>query len=228
MKQKYDFEKMEKKDDEISAVILRKAIANRISRLLICHTDIRPNYVTGLSFGFMIISSVLLLSGGYRYQLLGAFFALLFMIFDCVDGDIARVKGLESKLGEWLDGIVGFIALPLLMLALAFGIGTTLSLRIAPFAAIAYPMQYLIMRFYKLDIIGSKKPMKIAASEKYDFVRRVYGSTLFYLLLFFCALINRTILVLIFFATLGNLVWILTLALQYSNIRGKRSESNKA
>lgn len=210
MKQKYDFRKMERKDGEISMVILKKAIANPLSKFLIQHTNVKPNHVTILSFACIIIGAIFLLLGGYVNQIIGAIFALTYMVLDCVDGSIAKVKNLCSKFGQWLDGIVGFVSHPLLIFCLALGIGTRLSLILGSLAMIAYPMQYLIVRFYKLDITKVDEPIKIGESNKYNFVGRIYGSTLFFVILLVCVLINQAIWVLWFFATVGNLFWIST------------------
>jgi len=219
MKQKYDFKKMEREHEEVSAIILEKLFADPLAKLLIKYTDIKPNHVTILSFVCLIVGSMFLLHGGYIYQVVGATFALLFMILDCVDGSIARVKNLCSKFGQWLDGIIGFISHPLLTFCLAVGINTQTSLILGSLAMIAYPMQYLITRFYKLDIIGRDEPIRIGKPGKYDFIRYLYGSTLFFPILFICSLINRPIWVLWFFAIFGNLFWILTIVLEGINLK---------
>jgi len=218
MKQKYDFKKLEKEDDEIWAAILRKGIANPISKVLIRHTDVNPNHITALSFIFLVVGAAFFVFGGYVNLIIGAIFVFLYAVFDCVDGNIARVKEMCSKSGEWLDGIIGFISVPLLAFSLALGINTTLGFILGSLVMLAFPMQYLIVRFYKLDIKGVNKPLR-SGSKKIDTIKRLYGSTAFYLALSACALINKPIWVLWIFAIVGNIVWMITIFLEYFDMR---------
>ncbi|KUO42671.1 MAG: hypothetical protein APU95_03060 [Hadesarchaea archaeon YNP_N21] len=217
--QKYDFKRMEREHEEMSAIILEKLFADPLAKLLIKHTNVKPNDVTVLSFVFLIMGSIFLLRGAYWYQVLGATFALIYIILDCVDGSIARVKDLCTKFGQWLDGIIGFVSHPLLIFCLAVGIGTQQALILGSLAMIAYPMQYLITRFYKLDILGKDEPISIGKQGKYEFVRYLYGSTLFFLVLFIFVIINLPILVLWVFAVFGNLFWIITIILEGVNLK---------
>lgn len=220
MKQKYNFKKTEKIEDNIYAIAIRKIFGNPISKVLIKHTNIKPNHVTIAGFICAIVGAFFLALGGHVNQIIGAVFALLFVVLDVVDGNIARVKNLTSKFGRWLDGMVGFISLPLLTFSLAFGINTKLGLTLGSLAMIAFPMQFLIVHFYKLSIIKMSKSIRIGISKKADFLTRIYGDTLFYVILLICTLINQPIVVLWIFAIGGNLFWILTAAyltaLQYN------------
>lgn len=229
-KQEYDFKKMEREHEEASAIILEKLFADPLAKLLIKHTNVKPNHITILSFAFVIVGSIFLLYGGYVYQVLGATFALVYMILDCVDGSIARVKNLCSKFGKWLDGVIGFVSHPILIFCLAMGIGTQQALILGSLAMIAYPMQYLITRFYKLDILGKDEPIKIGKSGKHDFIRYLYGSTIFFLVLFVFTIVNQPIWVLWFFAIFGNLFWIVTTILEGVNLKqieGSKLKSTK-
>lgn len=209
MSQEYDFEKM-KEGKEISGYILRKIFGDPISKILIKHTSVRPNQVTLAGFVCIFIGAVFLSLGGHVNQAVGSFFAFIYAILDLVDGNIARVKGLTSKLGKWLDGLSGFIAPPLLIFSLSIGIDTRLSLILGSLAMIAFPLHFLIVYFYKLDIIEKNKSIEIDNSEKSRLITRIYGTILFYIVLFIFALLNQSILVLWLFAFGGNLFWILT------------------
>lgn len=218
MKQKYDLKKLEKEGDEIWMAILRKSVASPISKALIQHTDVKPNHITVLGFIFLIIGSIFFVFGGYINLIIGAVFVFLYAIFDVVDGSIARVKGLCSKSGEWLDGITGFISVPLLAFSLALGINTTLGFLLGSLVILAFPMQFLVVRFYKLDIRGANEPLK-SGSESVDKIKRLYGSGAFYLAAIVCALINRPIWVLWIFAIVGNIVWVVTIFVEYLDMR---------
>jgi phosphatidylglycerophosphate synthase len=68
------------------------------------------NFVSYLSAVFSIGGGVLFAMGGFRLPLLGAILLNVFSIFDCVDGNIARVTRTASPGGGWADAVMGFIA----------------------------------------------------------------------------------------------------------------------
>jgi len=215
---KFDFKLAKKSNLEYSDRIFRW-LSNLISKPLIKFTNVTPNQITMFSFLLGIIAAYFLFKGGYTNLVIGGILAFARQIFDQVDGEIARVKKIASDMGKWLDGVTGFITEELLIIALALGIGTQLSLILGMLAAIAYPMQYLLVFFYKHDILKKFDKIEILKSGKFDFLRYVYGSSLFYLLLLIAVIINKPLWVLFFFATAGNLFWIMTVFLQYLNIR---------
>jgi len=212
---------MDKKNDEISAVVIRKTIANPLAKLLIKYTSITPNEITILSFFFMVSGCLFFILGGYINQIVGAFLCFIYAVLDHIDGDIARVKNMQSKMGQWMDCIVGFVSHPLILFSLTYSINTQLAWILGSLAMICYPMEYLIARFYKLDIEAINKPIRVSKSGKFEFIRRFYGSEIFFFILLGCILINKPILVLLFFALFGNLVWIFIIFLQYRNIKMK-------
>lgn len=67
---------------------------------------ITPNQITVLSFVLAIISSY------YFYinsVVVGALFVVGFFVADCLDGQFARVNGMQSKFGDYLDHTFGTI-----------------------------------------------------------------------------------------------------------------------
>ena len=80
---------------------------------------IGPNTATGLDLIFGVAAAVLVL---LDYWLWGVVLIQLFGVFSCVDGEIARIQGRSSKIGDFLDTltdratellVVGAIALSL-------------------------------------------------------------------------------------------------------------------
>ena len=86
-------------------------------------------------------------------------------------------------------------------------------------AIISYPNQYLIIHFYNAAIVKKHEPMAIPGNGKWEWLRDVYGSNLFYLFLFIGAVINKPVYVLIFWATFGNLYWVGIIFMQYLALR---------
>lgn len=80
--------------------------------------DIRPNTVTL----FMIISGVVgtlfLMCPSWEIKSVGAFFLYLWFVFDCSDGEVARISKQLSKYGKEMDYMAHLICHPLLMIAI--------------------------------------------------------------------------------------------------------------
>lgn len=203
---------------EITTSLLR-ILGKPIVKFIVKFTNITPNQITLFSFLLAILGSLFIFQGGYKNILIGSSLALIYMVFDCVDGEVARLRGLGSNLGLWLDSIIGFIVNPLLILSLSVGLKSTGSLILGLFAVLCYPMQYLIVFSYKFQSIGKKEKIEMPISHNLEFIRYLYGSALLFPLLFIGAILNKAILVLWFFAIFGNLFWIALIFLQYSNLK---------
>ncbi|MEY2663979.1 MAG: hypothetical protein RIR35_787, partial [Actinomycetota bacterium] len=87
-------------DGFFSTLILRK-ISRRITSVLV-EKNVTPNTVTLFSLIIGFISAYAASQGRY---LIGGLLLLLSLIFDCVDGEIARYKSEFSALGAWLDAL---------------------------------------------------------------------------------------------------------------------------
>ena len=75
----------------------------------IYRTNITPDHLT---LGAIILG----LTGGFFYafglqqtSIIGAIFYILFVILDCSDGQLARLKKNGTKIGRLLDGIADYI-----------------------------------------------------------------------------------------------------------------------
>ncbi len=85
--------------------------------LLFARLGVHPNTVTILSMVIGAGSCVFFAHGCYHYEggegllyNLIAFFLLVWAdVFDCTDGQLARLTGKKSRLGRILDGVAGFV-----------------------------------------------------------------------------------------------------------------------
>ncbi len=66
-------------------------------------TPLSPNMITILSLFIGLISAAFFFQGTYEKNIIGAGFLLLSAWIDCTDGEVARLKFLESKIGGKLD-----------------------------------------------------------------------------------------------------------------------------
>ena len=98
-------------------VLFNRRLSTLLTRLLV-RTPLTPNQVTVLSF-LVILPGAYLLSTGERMALIGAGLLIqLSFTLDCCDGELARLRGLNSPFGAWLDGLFDRIAELALCLAL--------------------------------------------------------------------------------------------------------------
>lgn len=87
------------------------------------HTPITANQATLIDLLFGIIGCVFLFAGGDGYAFVGGIFLLLFVIFDDVDGEIARYRQSCSKASYYLEGLCHPIMHPLKFSSLGYGLG---------------------------------------------------------------------------------------------------------
>ncbi len=112
---------MSKPQDGFVSRFLNRPISRRITSVLL-QFPIHPSAWTISIFVLPLIACVFLARGNYVSIVIGAAIFQVFSILDGCDGEIARAKNLESKLGERLDYFCDFIASLLYVLALGFGL----------------------------------------------------------------------------------------------------------
>ncbi len=84
---------------------LNRPISIRLSRRLVW-TGITPNQVTLASFLLAMAAAWLLSRPSYLWFAVGGILAQLASIIDGCDGEIARMKWLQSDYGAWLDAVL--------------------------------------------------------------------------------------------------------------------------
>ena len=66
-------------------------------------TSITPNAITLLSFFIGSLSAYFFSLGGYLNPIIGGLLFQFSSVVDCSDGEVARLKFMESSFGKWLD-----------------------------------------------------------------------------------------------------------------------------
>jgi phosphatidylglycerophosphate synthase len=82
--------------------LLNRRLSRPLSRLLLA-LPITPNQITVISLLIALLGAAALAQPGVAWPVLGALLLQLSAVLDCVDGEIARAKVLESEWGAWLD-----------------------------------------------------------------------------------------------------------------------------
>jgi len=100
-------------DGYISKYVNRKA-SEPMARLL-ARTRITPNQMSWAAFGIALVSFVSFILG---WNIVGGLLAQLSSIVDGIDGSLARLKGMASTFGGFLDSVLDRYADVLILLGL--------------------------------------------------------------------------------------------------------------
>lgn len=103
---------------------MNRRISIPISRQLI-RWPITPNMVSLFTLIVGLASSLLFATGGYWYMVAGALFSLWASILDGCDGEVARLKLMESDFGCWLETTCDYLYYLFLFIGLMLGLERT-------------------------------------------------------------------------------------------------------
>ena len=100
----------------------------RAARILVrplVRTKITPNHLTIMTLALAILGSIMMACGGTAWTNWGATLFVVARFLDHADGELARQKGLESRLGYYLDYISGALSYGALFICLGIGFRNT-------------------------------------------------------------------------------------------------------
>ncbi|UOF88961.1 CDP-alcohol phosphatidyltransferase family protein [Fodinisporobacter ferrooxydans] len=106
--------------DEFWMFYVMRKFSIYISYPLVKKTDISPNALTIIGILLGLISAASYMIGSPFSLLLGCLFYQMCYFFDCIDGEVARLRKKSSKGGEWLDIGLNY-AMALCNIAVVFG-----------------------------------------------------------------------------------------------------------
>ena len=110
-----------KPSDGLVSRLLNRPISQLLSRWLV-QTRVTPNQISFLVLSVLAASIWMLSRGSPQGFVLGMLLFHLASVLDGCDGEVARAKFLESRLGAWLDTSVDLLGNLLVALALAVGL----------------------------------------------------------------------------------------------------------
>ena len=93
---------LENPRDGLVDTYLNRKFSRLLTRFFL-RTPLTPNQITVFSFLTGLLGASCFLLGSYAWAVAGALLLQFSTVIDCVDGEVARVKMLESPFGEWLD-----------------------------------------------------------------------------------------------------------------------------
>ena len=105
--------------DGVISTLINRRISLRISKFL-AKTNVSPNQITVMSFLLSLLSIPFFLVSSWISNIIGGLIVQLHNIVDGCDGEIARLKFMESKYGAWLDGVLDRCSDFLILLAVTY------------------------------------------------------------------------------------------------------------
>ena len=105
------------RDGPVSRYINRP-VSVRITRHLVNATNISPNLISFFSFICCAVAALLFSRPGYLPLAFGGLLAQFASIVDGCDGEVARLKSMESDFGGWFDAVLDRYADAFLLLGL--------------------------------------------------------------------------------------------------------------
>lgn len=130
-----------KTQDGVIARWINRPISRVVSRWLV-RFPVSPNQWTLALMAAPIAGSILLMRGDYLGAAIGAILFQLQSALDGCDGEIARVKYLESEWGHKLDGICDRLAT--MLLAIGIGVGLSRQSGLSDFAGSFYLVEGIL------------------------------------------------------------------------------------
>ena len=145
------------KNDSFIDRTITRFFSRQITRFFL-QTSLSPNIITLLSLVIGLVSAGYFFQGTYENILIGAGLLLLSAWIDCTDGEIARLKFMESKVGGKLDIICDNLVHIAVFFAIGMGLyqttGQTVFIILGAFAVLGNLISFL---FLSSSIIDEKK-----------------------------------------------------------------------
>ncbi len=186
----------------IDRYIIRK-ISGFISGFL-SRTPVTPNQVTIISLILGIISGIFFSLGEYTYTITAGLLYFLSTVFDQCDGEVARLKQMETEFGRKLDIIVDAIVNAVIVIGITIAVyvrmGSNLIIIAGFLAMTGITISLLMTTYFSHD---SKKDT--GTKEMLD---KLNNKDFFYIIMLLSVIFNQMIWFLLIMAVGTNIYWI--------------------
>lgn len=177
------------KYNPIEEKIFLKPLSKKIAKKLI-NKKISPNTISLLGFILTLLASLILILKINLKYFITPFILYLAILCDKIDGDLARLKNIANRKGQYIDSFFDFIGDTILTISLAYSINfnNTIILGLAILGPNLFNYHSILAPFL-LDIIPSthlennKEKIKI---KEFFF----YGRSKHFLFIIFCFIIG--------------------------------------
>ncbi len=195
---------------------------------VLAHTPITPNGVSMLSLLVLLTACGFILAATPATLFIGGVLCFLSWVLDCVDGEIARIKGKASSFGAWFDGALDRIGDVLLFTALAVAayrqMPTIATMVIGILATASTTL-------WRLNALYTKTALSLTLTEKQPLKRCGFDTAFMYLMISAALMMNMfsvetslwgmrvvmtpVVVVLLFFAVVVNAVTVKNVIMTY-------------
>jgi phosphatidylglycerophosphate synthase len=168
---------------------LARAIHRRISwpiTYFLAHTTVTPNQVTLANTALGLLAAALLAATAYGWRVAGAALFVASIIIDGVDGELARVKMIESAAGERLDHFTDNLVHVAVFCGIALGV-----YRCEQTAGVPYALAALLVGFGLCAVAVNYASRRLDETANKDWLmklERISGRDFAYLVLIFAVL----------------------------------------
>lgn len=108
------------KNDEWWSSFVTSPLAILINCIVVEWKFLTPNIITTLSFLVSLVAVVLIVAGDYTAFVVAAILINLSHVLDCMDGQMARYRGISSSFGSYYDKVTDQIKVFLFFAAIAY------------------------------------------------------------------------------------------------------------
>jgi len=195
-------------NDSLMDKAVTRFFSRQITRFFL-KTSLSPNMITSLSLVIGLMSAGYFFQGTHENNLIGAGLLLLSAWIDCTDGEIARLKFMESKIGGKLDIICDNLVHFAVFFAIGIGLyrstGKNIFILLGALAVLGSLISFLLLSSSIID--GKKKHSENTSGliSKKDLTAKLANRDFIYLLSLM-ALIGR-IDIFIFITAVGSNVF---------------------
>ena len=180
-------------NDSFMDKTITRFFSRQLTRLFL-KTPLSPNMITILSLFIGLISAIFFIQGTHQNNMIGAGLLLLSAWVDCTDGEVARLKFLESKIGGILDIICDNLVHFAVFFAIGMGLyqstGNNIFVLLGALAVFGSLISFLLLSSSIID----KKEMAFANTDdpkKKNTLTDTLANRDFIYFLFFMSLIGR-------------------------------------
>ena len=101
-------------------------------------TKLTPNMITILSILFGILGAASLMLNGLNWYILGLGSVLMWIFLDTVDGDLARLKSMQSLKGIYIDTLGHYVINPLIFASMSVYLAQQVSPYLTAFGFVSF------------------------------------------------------------------------------------------
>ena len=167
-------------------------------------TPVTPNQVTIISLIFGIASAAFFSHGKHTYTIIAGVLYFVSTVFDQCDGEVARLKQMETEFGRKLDIIVDAIVNAVIVIGITIAVYTKIGSVLVIIAGI-FTMTGITISLLMATYFSHDSKIDTGAKEMLD---KLNNKDFFYIIMLLSVIFNQMIWFLLIMAVGTNIYWI--------------------